>query len=389
LRTLPFPEIIMATVRKRTWTYKGETRSAWVVTYTDQGGKRRLKTFKTKRSADDWLVDAAHEVKRGTHTADSASITVGDACDLWIGTGEREGLERSTLNQYRQHARLHIKPAIGATKLSRLTAPAVQGFADELVGKLSRPMAHKVLCSLRMLLSEAVRQGKVAQNVAREIKIKQVKRSRRRVTIPSKDEMRALLAAAAGRWRPLIVTATFTGLRASELRGLLWPNVDLEAATIHVRQRADAWNEIGSPKTEAGTRDVMLPPIVVNTLRDWQRDCPKGELGLVFPNGDGNVESLANIYNRGWGPLQCKVGIVRPSTTPEGGEAIQRPQYGLHALRHFYASWLIDQGFQPKRIQELMGHASLQITMDTYGHLFPTTDDDRAKLAAGAVALVA
>src|SRR5262245_49114770 len=118
----------MATVRKRTWTHKGEKRAAWVVNYTDQNGKRRLKTFGNKKAANNWLTEAAHEVKQGTHTADSDSITVADACALWIRRGELEGLERSTIRQYRQHVDLHINPAVGIVKLSRLNTPKVEEF---------------------------------------------------------------------------------------------------------------------------------------------------------------------------------------------------------------------------------------------------------------------
>jgi integrase len=98
----------------------------------------------------------------------------------------------------------------------------------------------------------------------------------------------------------------------------------------------------------------------------------------VFPTGAGKVESLANIYNRGFAPLQVRAGVV---------DQDGRPKCGLHALRHFFASWLIDQGFGPKRIQSLMGHSGIQITFDTYGHLFPA-EDDHDRFAAGELALV-
>src|SRR5262249_3551619 len=148
----------MATVRKRTWTHKGEIRSAWVVDYADQGGKRRLKTFGTKKAADAWMVGAAHEVQQGVHTADSDSITVSEACELWIARAEME-LERSTVRQYRQHANLHIGPELGRVKLSRLTAPRCEQFKDDLLRRLSRPMAKRVMTSLRMVIAEAMRQG--------------------------------------------------------------------------------------------------------------------------------------------------------------------------------------------------------------------------------------
>ena len=97
----------MASIRKRNWTYKGEGKSAWVVDYTDQTGKRRQKTFERKKDADAFLVKARHEVSQGTHTPEHASITVAGAAELWIKGKELEGLERSTLAQYRQHVDLH------------------------------------------------------------------------------------------------------------------------------------------------------------------------------------------------------------------------------------------------------------------------------------------
>jgi len=130
--------------------------------------------------------------------------------------------------------------------------------------------------------------------------------------------------------------------------------------------------------------------MAVNALREWKLKCPKGEAGLVFPNGAGKVESHSNIANRFFGPLQVACGIAEDSgEKDDDGRPIMRARYGLHALRHFYASWLIDQGFQPKRVQTLLGHASITMTFDTYGHLFPSPEDDHAKLAAGEAGLLA
>ena len=97
------------------------------------------------------------------------------------------------------------------------------------------------------------------------------------------------------RHRPLIVTAVFTGMRASELRGLPWWAVDFDKRTITVRQRADEWGTIGMPKSAAGQREIPMSPTVLNTLREWKLACPKGELDLVFPNTLGKVQPLTNI----------------------------------------------------------------------------------------------
>ena len=368
----------MASIRKRNWTYKGEGKSAWVVDYTDQTGKRRHKTFERKKNADAFLVKARHEVSQGTHTPEHASITVADAAELWIKGKELEGLERSTIAQYRQHVDLHINPIIGDVKLARLTTPGMQAVRDQLLGTRSRAMARAVFRSIHGLLSDAQRRGLVAQNVATGVTIRTDRRNEQPVVIPTKDEIGAMLNAVQGRWRPLVVTAILTGMRASELRGLTWNDVDFDEGVIRVTQRADKWNQIGPPKSKAGRREIPLTPMVEHTLRPWRLQCPGGDLNLVFPNTVGKVERLSTISRRCFGPLQIACGIVRDDG---------KPKYGLHALRHFYASWLIDQDFSPKRVQTVLGHASITMTFDTYGHLFPSPDD-RKKLAAGELALV-
>ena len=148
---------------------------------------------------------------------------------------------------------------------------------------------------------------------------------------------------------------------------------------------ADKFNQIGRPKSEAGERTVPLPPAVVNTLREWKLACPKGELGLVFPTGAGGVENHSNILSRALGPVQVAAGVV----TKDGGAKYT----GLHALRHFYASWCINRredgglGLPLKVVQHRLGHSSIQMTADTFGHLFPRGDDG-AELAAAQQALL-
>ena len=132
------------------------------------------------------------------------------------------------------------------------------------------------------------------------------------------------------------------------------------------------------PKSEAGERTVPIGPLVVNTLREWKLACPPSPLGLVFPTSRGNIIRHENIIRQIWMPAQIAAGVT------EGRAA---KYTGLHALRHFYASWCInrkaDGGLElpAKVVQERLGHAGIQITLDTYGHLFPSTDTG-AELAA-------
>ena len=361
----------MASVRKRTWKSGEQTKTAWIADYFDQAGKRHIKTFEKKGEATAWLRNAIVEVSKGIHTPERASLTIAEAGDLWILQAETDGLEYSTIRQYRQHLDLHIKPFLAKLKLSEITPASVNDFRNALIReKRSRIMAKKVVVSLGSILGNAMADGKAARNVVHEQSKQQRKRHQRiesrqkkilkeGVDYPTTVELRTLLTIQ-GRWRPFIVTAIFTGLRASELRGLTWADVDLDRGVLHVRQRADRRNAIGDPKSESGKRDIPLVPLTVNVLREWKLACPKSEANLVFPTSRGTIWSLPNLY-RSLKPTQRQVGIAQP--------------YGLHALRHAAASLFIQEGFSPKRVQTLMGHSTIQVTFDTYGHLFRTPDE--------------
>jgi integrase len=391
-------------VRKRVWkTSRNVEKEAWVVDYVDQAGKRRLKSFAKKKAADNYAATANVEIRAGVHTADSASITIAEAGKLWIETGEARGLERATTAAYRQHLRLHIEPYLGAVKLSQLSAPMVREFEDRLArgdmpaGAEPQPrtqaMIRKIRVSLSSLLSDAQERGLVSRNVVRDLRKtrrrgaeRQAERRQRGklkvgVDIPTREEIKAIVGAAKGRWRPLLLAAIFTGLRASELRGLRWEDVDLEKRELHVRQRADRYSAIGKPKSEAGERTVPLTPMVLNTFREWKLACPKSDKGLVFPSSGGLVEHHKNIVERGLAPTQIVAGVTIKQKDKDG-KPVERAKYpGLHALRHFYASWCInrraDGGLElpPKVVQERLGHSSIMMTMDVYGHLFPRGDD--------------
>src|SRR5262245_29747516 len=132
-------------VRKRTWkTTEGEAKEAWIVDCFDKDRVRHIKTFQTKAEANDYAAKTRINVKRGMHIAPSKSITVAEACDKWIKRVEADGRERSTIDQYRQHAKLHIIPRIGKVRLANLETKA-EDFREELLANLSRTMAHKVI----------------------------------------------------------------------------------------------------------------------------------------------------------------------------------------------------------------------------------------------------
>ncbi|TPK85226.1 site-specific integrase [Mesorhizobium sp. B2-4-17] len=394
-------------VRKRKWTTsKGVHKEAWLVDYVDQHGERRAKTFDKKKDADAYALRAGSEVRDGLHVVDSTSKTVNDVGLIWLTRAQNE-LEHGTYLQYKQHLNLHIKPFIGNDKLSRMNMPNIRKFLDALAGgneslpeddlrraPRSPAMVKAVRTSLSSIFSEAKEDGYMAQNPLQGMRSKRKKGEKRRkqklqygVDIPTLDEINKLIAAATGRFRPLLITAVFTGLRASELRGLRWADVDLAKSRLNVTQRADNFHVIGMPKSETSQRTIPLyPPFVVNVLKEWKLQCPKGEkkLDLVFPNTIGNIEAHGNIIRSGLIPTMLAAGVtVDTGEKDENGKPILAPKYtGLHAFRHWFASWCLNRekdggrGLLPMRVQKLLGHSTIGLTMDTYGHLFEHKEDD-------------
>src|SRR5262249_11897788 len=267
-------------IRKRKWTTRlGEPKEAWIVDYVDQDGDRHIETFERKKLADAFHATVRVDVSRGEHIAASKSETVAEAAERWLNRVEAEGRERSTVRQYRQHVNLHIAPRVGSIKLANLTPKHVETFRDDLLAKLSRPLARKVLTSFKSLLKVAKR-----SHVAADVSVSASKRERKLEIgrdIPTTAEVKRLIEAAKElRPRALLLTAALTGLRASELRGLRWTDTDLKHAELHVRQRADRWCKIGSPKSDKSVRAVPLAPDAVTALKEWKLACPKGEADL-------------------------------------------------------------------------------------------------------------
>lgn len=370
-------------VRKREWIApNGEKKTGWQVDYRDAAGKRRHKQFPTKRAADAFQTEASWEVSRGIHTADSQSITVEKAGENWIARCRREQLEPSTVKGYEEHLNLHIVPVIGAKRLNHLTTPMVEDFRDYLLDHgRSRAMAKRVLGSLTALIKEAKRTGYVAQNVASGVTVKRSGRDKAKVVPPTKVEMRLLIQAAGAAdnarpmEKPMLLTLLFAGLRASELRGLPWRNVDLKGATIKVSQRADFHNTIGPPKSKSGFRTIPIPGILVAELKRWKLRCPASDLDLVFPSGAGTPIYHPNILLQFLNPLLKRAGMVG--------------RFTLHDFRHACASLWIEQRVQPKRVQTWMGHHSIQVTFDTYGHLFDALSDEAEVMAAMVASVLA
>lgn len=363
-------------IRKRQWTSGGATREAWVYDFRDQHGQRHIKTFRTKKAAEDERTRTEPKVKNRTFLAESDSGTVKDAVDSWIeacrrGRDGRDPVEPHTLRSYEGHAD-HIKERIGDMRLSRLTTQDVEAFRDKMLDDgFSRPQTRKVLSSLKA----ALRNARLPMDIAGPVKLVIADRHKESIELPSLKEAKKMFAEldklasqsnkgqakAWRRWRVIIKTAMQTGMRASEVRGLTWADVNLDAGTIRVAQRADEKGIIGPVKTKAGRRTINLPSGLVMALKAWKLETKFSQPeDLVFCNWSGKPELLRNIHARGWKPLLAKCKL---------------PSYRFHAARHFHASRLIADSATAKQVQSELGHTSIVVTYDLYGHML---DEDGA-----------
>jgi integrase len=373
----------MAHIATRTWPNKdGSIGKGYTVTYVDSHGRTQRKQFDNSKDARAYRTRVEHELASGTHTAPSKSLTIAEVAGRWLKSVEANGREPTTLYQYTSHVNLHIVPRVGKVKVYQLTTPSVHAFKEQLLLELSRKMARKVLRSFKGLLKYAQLTGLVAQNVAQPVRIEVDNRKDKQrkleigVDIPSTADVKAMIDGAYDdRARVLLITAAWSGLRASELRALRWADVNLKDAKIRVAQRADRYGTIGHPKSHSSERTLPVPDFVVNRLRAWKLECPASDLDLVFPTRAGRVEEHKNLTERVMWRAQIKAGLVDKNGKPK--------YHGLHSLRHYYASFCInrkrDGGLElpPIVVQRRLGHSSIVMTNDRYGHLFPSQDDGR------------
>jgi integrase len=392
------------------WTTKsGKKVTRWQVRYKDRAGRRRSSQFDTKGEADDFADTVTSAVRAGRHTHNRDTITVAQAAERWLaacarGRHGRDPCEPKTLDVYEQFVRLHIVPALGGSMLNTLTPGRVRQFRDldMLEGGRSRYLTAKVLTALSAICSDAVGDELMPINPCTGIKLVSNRREKAEVTIPSKDQVRAIMevaerwangntsavfdtqrgpmrfAARITRWRALwwygflrfLIT---TGCRSSEVRGAPWSAI--EGSVFSVRQRADYKGTIGPPKSAAGWRDLDLDDGMLAVLDRWRPVAPKSKANLIFPGTGGAPEQLSNISKRLWFPMLREAGIAKLVRGPDGTERHDSP-FTIHDLRHFHASLMIEANMKEKQLQAHMGHSSIKVTLDIYGHLFM---DDEAR----------
>lgn len=354
-------------IRKRTWVTRGQQKTAWVLVYSNGNGKRKQETFTTRREAERRWSEVSAELRRGSHVSLADSLTVAQAGDLWIERAISEGLERSTYEEYRRVLRLHIVPLIGSVKLVGLTRADVEDLRDRLLSELSPKSATRVFSYFKIIMKLAEDKGLIPTNVADKVKLVTSKRHRHRPEFFQMDEVNAALAASLELGPEFSAFAHLFwlhGLRSSEGRGLNWEAINLEKGMVTISQRADRWRTIGPPKSESSFRTIPLTPSCLEALAVLKSKAKPSPNDFMFPDKEGRPMTYFQQISQLYDPVMFKAGLTKKV------DGTTKHLRSLHAARHTTASIWIEMGFSAKRVQKLMGHSSIQITFDLYGHLF-------------------
>jgi integrase len=344
--------------------------------HTPAGPKRRAVYGRTRKEAAEKLTQALARQADGRPGFDAGNLTVAEWLDRWLADDVRHTVREGTYQRYEQVARLHIKPSLGRIKLNAVTAAHVRTlYRDKLDSGLSPRSVRYVHATLHKALRQAVADGILAHNPTEAVKAP--RSSGKEIRPLDANQVHALLQAASGdREEALFVVAVTTGMRQGEILGLKWQDADLGAGNLSVR-RTLAVTEGGPgfapPKTAKGRRSIKLTTRAVEALRthlgrQLEEIEQAGDLyddhGLVFPNHGGGPMNRSSLTR---GPYRR---LLKRANLPESTR--------FHDLRHTCATLLLSQGVHPKFVQELLGHATISITLDTYSHVLPGMGDRTA-----------
>ena len=306
---------------------------------------------------------------------DAKKLTVGEYLDLWLEDAVEGSVWYTTFKNHECNVRLHLKPTIGCIRLKDLTRLHVQRLINHKVKEGYAPRTVRYAhTTLSKALTQAVDWDLVPRNAASRVKLPKQTRTKRETL--SAEKVGAFFSAASeDRFAALYVLAVTSGLRPGELLALKWDDVDLEAGALSVRRsvsEGEGGPVIREETKTSGGRRLELLPVAVEALKkhrfrqNEQRLRYRGlwtDLDLVFPSTTGTIMRRNNLHRRSYKPLLKRAGL---------------PDIRLYDLRHTFATLMFENREQLKLVSEMLGHASVKQTADTYTHVSPTMHREAA-----------
>ena len=325
-------------------------------------GKQRSKTFNDRLEAK----AEALKIEKGERVV-SGDRTFGELAKRFLRDCDSD-VKASTLAFYKQALDNHLLSVWQNKKLSKLRKMHVIELKAPLQDSLSASTARNILVVATRVLNHGIDLEWLKSNVAAQVRKPKVKK--REIRILSEVEQRELIKVTKPGYKMLFHLALHSGLRKGELLGLQWESVDLDTGTIYVREQF-SHGAVTTPKTDAGLRYVPIDPETMKQLKRWRAVARRAvdSLDLVFPTSTGHHQSASNVNSRGFKPTLKRAGL--PSSIR------------FHDLRHTYASMAIAAGVPLNDVKMVLGHSSISVTADIYGHLVDSSHD-RIRLAFAA-----
>jgi integrase len=368
----------MASIQKR-------PNGRWRARYRDQAGYEHARHFDRKADAQRWLDTVTADVLTGRYVDPRAGrVTVGEFAAQWLAAQTFDPLTRETVES---RIRVHIKPHLGKIELRSLRPSTVQAWVRGRQTEVAPSYCRLLLANLSTILGAAVEDGLIATNPCASSAVRAPKPDQRRVVPWTVERVQAVVAGHPGAFRAAPVVGAGCGLRQGEIFGLAVDAVDFLRRTVHVRQqiRLVGGELVFSPPKGGREREVPLPDLVSVALAEQLRRSPAVDVtlpwvepggkpcnsSLVFVNRDGGPLTRAYFTHNAWKPALKAAGVERNRAN------------GMHALRHHFASVLLDGGVSIRAVAEYLGHHDPGFTLRTYAHLMPDSED-RARTAIDA-----
>jgi integrase len=346
----------------------------WQARWRDAQGKSRAKNFPRRQDAQAHLAAVHTDMRRGVALPNAGNLTVAQWADRWLDGARNLGMGGK--DTYRRDLDNFIVPELGDLALDRLTDAHIDAFlSDELARGLAPSTVHRHYRTIRRLAQVAVDRGRLARNPCEHVEPPRIPHKEMRFL--AVDEVERLATAIGERHRAWVYVAAYVGLRWSETVGLQRKRIEGNRITVAdqlVRRSDGEWHR-DPPKTRAGRRTITIPPFLAEVLENHLAEfSAPGSDGLVFPNQAGNPQIAPSFTGNVFKPACVRAGI---GSRVEGTDRfVGTPR--IHDLRHTAVALAVAAGAHPKSIQMRMGHASISVTLDRYGHLFPEQDEQIA-----------